>query len=115
MVSWAELLAERNRLVDQANNQPGDDEAHDDAVAALSDQALAIERCIIAADPAEDYVQAIQLQLAVQLWSEDLPLEPAVRTVLEALAAELVLNPLPVFPGPAWRDQIQSQRVPCAI
>ncbi|QBX37243.1 hypothetical protein E4M02_02480 [Brevundimonas sp. S30B] len=113
-VFWLARLIERKRLVSAANAVLGDDDAHDREVERLSDLALAIEREIIAADPAEPCAQAAQLQLALWHWAEGAPVEPRLQALLGALAAELVLTPVPLHPHVVEDLQKQSADDLCA-
>ena len=99
MTDWTERLAERERLVALANAVEGDDdEAHDAEVNRLSGLASRIEDEIFAADPADPSALGTQVQLALNLWAEECPLERRVRVLLEGVAAALILTPIPIYP-----------------
>ena len=69
----------------------------DEDVDAITDVLSALEDEIISADPSMPGVQGTQLQLAIALWDEQAPLQGRLRALLEALAAALVLTPVPIF------------------
>lgn len=101
MTIWPERLAERERLVALANavDVGDDEEAHEAEVSRLCSLASGIEDEIFSADPADASALGTQVQLALNLWSEQAPLEPRVRTLLEGVAAALILSPVPIFPA----------------
>lgn len=98
MTDWTERLAERDRIVALANAVAGDDDAHDAEVSRLSDIASRIEDDIFAADPGSATALGTQVQLALNLWAEQCPLEPRARVLLEGVAAALILTPIPIYP-----------------